>query len=73
VVPGDKNESLCLLVSTGHSSLKVGLSRLTLCWWLNVNAVMGLQTEELIFWDCKLYENQTTTFMTILSDSSKRE
>jgi hypothetical protein len=33
----------------------------------------GLQTEEHIFWDCKLYEGQTATMMDILSENSKKE
>jgi hypothetical protein len=33
----------------------------------------GLQTEEHIFWDCKLYEDQSPTMMDILSENSKKE
>jgi hypothetical protein len=33
----------------------------------------GLQTEEHIFWDCKLYEDQTAAVMDILSENSKKE
>jgi hypothetical protein len=33
----------------------------------------GLQTEEHIFWDCKLYEDQRATVMDILSEYSKKE
>jgi hypothetical protein len=32
----------------------------------------GLQTEEHIFWDCKLYEDQRATVMDIVSENSKR-
>jgi hypothetical protein len=32
----------------------------------------GLQTEEHIFWDCKLYEDQRATMMDILSENSKK-
>jgi hypothetical protein len=31
----------------------------------------GLQTEEHVFWDCKLYEKQRATMMAILSENSK--
>jgi hypothetical protein len=33
----------------------------------------GLQIEEHIFWDCKLYEEQRATMMAILSDRKKKE
>jgi hypothetical protein len=33
----------------------------------------GLQTEEYIFWDCKLYEEQRSTMMDILSEKRKKE
>jgi hypothetical protein len=33
----------------------------------------GLQTEEHIFWDCKLYEDQRATVMDILSENCKTE
>jgi hypothetical protein len=33
----------------------------------------GLQTEEYIFWDCKLYEDQWATMMDILSENSQKE
>jgi hypothetical protein len=32
-----------------------------------------MQTEEHIFWDCKLYENQRATMMDILPENSKKE
>jgi hypothetical protein len=31
----------------------------------------GLQTEEHMFWDCKLYEDQRLTMMDILSENGK--
>jgi hypothetical protein len=33
----------------------------------------GLQTEDHIFWDCKLYEEQRATMVTILSENRKKE
>jgi hypothetical protein len=33
----------------------------------------GPQTEEQIFWNCKLYEDQRATMMDILSENSKIE
>jgi hypothetical protein len=33
----------------------------------------GLQTEEHIFWDCKLYEDQRATMMDILPENCKKE
>jgi hypothetical protein len=32
-----------------------------------------VQTEEHIFWDCKLYEDQRATMRDILSENSKKE
>jgi hypothetical protein len=32
----------------------------------------GLQTEEHIFWDCKLHEDQKATMMDILSENCKK-
>jgi hypothetical protein len=56
----------------GHTSLKAGLSR------FNVSTAEcecgdGLQTEEHVFWDCKLYEDQRATMMDILSENSNKE
>jgi hypothetical protein len=33
----------------------------------------GLQTEEHIFWDCKLYKDERAALMNILSENSKKE
>jgi hypothetical protein len=33
----------------------------------------GLQTEDHIFWDCKLYEEQRATMVAILSENKKTE
>jgi hypothetical protein len=33
----------------------------------------GLQTEEHIFWDCQLFEEQRVTMIDILSENSKKE
>jgi hypothetical protein len=38
-----------------------------------VSATNGPQTEEHIFWDCKLHEGQRATVMDILSENSKQE
>jgi hypothetical protein len=46
----------------GHSSLKANLNRFNF-----------VSTEEHIFWDCKLYEDQRATMMDILSENSKKE
>jgi hypothetical protein len=35
--------------------------------------VKGFKTEEHIFWDCKLYEDQRATMTDILSENSKTE
>jgi hypothetical protein len=36
------------------------------------NCSDGLQTEEHIYWYCKLYEDQRATMMDLLSENSKR-
>jgi hypothetical protein len=44
--------------------------------WLNAIVVIGgdsLQTEEHIFWDFKLYEDERRTMMDILSENRKKE
>jgi protein associated with RNAse G/E len=44
--------------------------------WLCMNASppnCKLQTEEYIFWDCKLYKDQQATMIDILSENSKKE
>jgi hypothetical protein len=33
----------------------------------------GQQTEEHVFWNCKLYKDQGATMMAILSENSKKE
>jgi hypothetical protein len=38
-----------------------------------VSVTNGLQTEEHIFWDFKLYEDQRATMMDILSENIKKE
>jgi hypothetical protein len=57
----------------GHSSLKVSLSRFNIVSTDECECGDGLQTEEHIFWDCKLYEDQRATMMDILSENSKKE
>jgi hypothetical protein len=43
----------------GHSSLKASLSRFKILSTAECECGEGLQTEEHIFWDCKLYEEPT--------------
>jgi hypothetical protein len=57
----------------GHSSLKASLSRFNIVSTAECECGEGLQTEEHIFWDCKLYEDQRATMMDILPDNSKKE
>jgi hypothetical protein len=56
-----------------HSSLKAGLSRFNIVSMAECERGEGLQTEEHIFWDCKLYKDQRATMMNILSENSKKE
>jgi hypothetical protein len=43
------------------------------CPQLNENVVMGCKRRNIIFWDCKLYEDQRATMMDFLSENSKKE
>jgi hypothetical protein len=40
----------------GHTSLKESLNRFNIVYTAECECGDGLQTEEHIFWDCKLYE-----------------
>jgi hypothetical protein len=57
----------------GHSSLKASLSKFNIVSTAECECGDGLQMEEHIFWDCKLYEDQRATMMDILSENSKKE
>jgi hypothetical protein len=57
----------------GHYSLKASLNRFNFVSTAECECGDGLQTEEHIFWDCKLWEDQRTTMMDILSENSKKE
>jgi hypothetical protein len=56
-----------------HSSLKASLNRFNTVSTAGCECSDGLQTEEHIFWECKLYENQRATMMDITSENSKKE
>jgi hypothetical protein len=45
----------------GHTSLKVSLNKFNIVPTAECECGDGLQTEEHIFWDCKLYEEQRAT------------
>jgi hypothetical protein len=47
--------------------------KLALCPQSNAECGDGLQTEEHIFWDCKLYEDQRAAMTDILSDCESRK
>jgi hypothetical protein len=57
----------------GHSSLKASLSRFNIVSTAECEFGDGLQTEEHIFWDSKLHEDQRATVMDILSENSKKD
>jgi hypothetical protein len=54
-------------MKAGHSSLKASLNRFNIVSSAEFGCGVGLQTEEHIFWDCKLYEEQRATVMDIHS------
>jgi hypothetical protein len=60
-------------VRAGHTSLKASLNRVNIVSTAECECGDGLQTEEHIFWNCKLYEDQMATMMDILSENSKKE
>jgi hypothetical protein len=57
----------------GHCSLKASLSRFTIVSTAECECGDELQTEDHIFWDCKLYEEQRATMVSILSENRKKE
>jgi hypothetical protein len=57
----------------GHSSLKASLSRFNFVSTAECECGDGLQSEEQIFWDCKLCGDQRATMIDILSENSKKE
>jgi hypothetical protein len=60
-------------MQAGHTSLKGSLNRFNLVPKAECECGDGLQTEEHIFWDCKLYEEQRATMRDILSENNKKE
>jgi hypothetical protein len=60
-------------MTADHTSLKASLNRFNVVSTAECECGDGLQTEEHIFWDCKLYEDQGATMMDILSENSKKE
>jgi hypothetical protein len=57
----------------GHTSLKASLNRFKIVSTAECECGDGLQKEDQIFWDCKLYEEQRATMMDILSKNRKKE
>jgi hypothetical protein len=55
------------------SNLKASLSRFNIVAMAECKCGDGLQTEGLIFWDCKLYEDQRATVMDMLTENSIKE
>jgi hypothetical protein len=56
-----------------HTSLEASLNRCNIVSTAECECVDGLQTEEHIFWDCKLYEEQRATMRDILSENGKKK
>jgi hypothetical protein len=56
-----------------HTSLKASLNSFNIVSTAECGCGDGLQTEEHIFWNCKLYEDQRATMMDILSENRKSE
>jgi hypothetical protein len=60
-------------MGAGHSSLTGSLNRFNIVSTAECECGDGLQTEEHIFWNCKLYEYQRTSMIDSLSENSKKE
>jgi hypothetical protein len=60
-------------MKAGHSGLEASLSSFNIVSTTECECGGGLQMEEHVFWDCKLYEDQRATVMDILSENSKKE
>jgi hypothetical protein len=56
-----------------HTSLKASLNRFNIVSTAECECGDWLQTEDHIFWDCKLYEEQRATMVAILSENRKKE
>jgi hypothetical protein len=56
----------------GHTSLKASLKIFNIVTTSKCECGDGLQREEHIFWDSKLYEDQRATMMDILCENSKK-
>jgi hypothetical protein len=56
----------------GHYILKASLSRFNIVSTAECECGDGLQTEEHIFWNRKLYEDQRATMTDILPENSKK-
>jgi hypothetical protein len=60
-------------MTAGHTSLKASLNRFNIVFTAECECGDGLQMEEHIFWDCKLYKEQWATIIDILSENKKKE
>jgi hypothetical protein len=56
----------------GHTNLKAGLKIFNIVSTAECECGVGFQTEEYIFRDYKLYEDQRATMMAILSENRKK-
>jgi hypothetical protein len=74
VVPRDKNAFVLInRMRADHTSLKASLSRFNIVSTAECECGDGLQTEEHIFWNCKLDEDQRANMRDILSENSRKE
>jgi hypothetical protein len=60
-------------MTAGHTSLKASLNRFNILSTAEYACADGLQTEDRIFWDCKLYEAQRATMMANLFENRKKQ
>jgi hypothetical protein len=61
------------LHDAGHTTLKASLLSCNIVSTAECICDDGLQTEDHIFWDCKLYGDQRAAMMAILSEKRKKE
>jgi hypothetical protein len=57
----------------GQTSLKASLNRFKIVSTSECKCGDGLETDDYIFWVCKLYEEQQATMIAILSENRKKE
>jgi hypothetical protein len=67
------NSSFRIISSINHNAPNLLAKRNHFSLTKSLELGDGLQTNERIFWDCKLYDDERATMMDILSEDSKKK